>query len=484
MKQAYSYIRFSTRDQLKGDSQRRQSEAAAAWCKANSVQLVDRYNDLGVSAFRGANAQIGALSQFLKLVDQGRIAKGSYLIVESLDRLSRNELPKAMRMFLDILDAGVNIVTLSDNHVYDASKTEAHFTDLIISLTIMSRANEESLTKSVRVGAAWAQKHKLATTVKMTRICPGWLRLSDDRKTFILIPERVAVLNQIFKWAATGIGAFQICRRLQESKAPTFGYSGAWSFAYVKRILRNRAVLGELRPGNYKNRKRVAGEPILDYYPAVVSRELFATVQAIRGARPSRSGPDKGHNVFRKLAFDEATGSSMAYVRKYGRKSQYHYLVAYAATIAKAPYDSWNYDDFLASFLTVCEQAALSKAPVSDQCSELPAARMDLTDTEAQIGRMLDILSRGDSKATEDRLRSLESRKLELQKRIDELETVEVAAPVGVSEVNWTDNQALRDNIMATVKRMTSAQKIDSSKPNSSTESLYIPEGPRRQRDH
>ena len=53
---AYSYLRFSTADQIQGDSFRRQTELARAWCAKTGIPLVDNYRDLGVSAFRAANA--------------------------------------------------------------------------------------------------------------------------------------------------------------------------------------------------------------------------------------------------------------------------------------------------------------------------------------------------------------------------------------------------------------------------------------------
>jgi hypothetical protein len=36
---AFSYVRFSTPEQAKGDSLRRQGEAAARWCQRNGVRL-------------------------------------------------------------------------------------------------------------------------------------------------------------------------------------------------------------------------------------------------------------------------------------------------------------------------------------------------------------------------------------------------------------------------------------------------------------
>src|SRR5208283_4398035 len=67
MKTAYSYVRFSTPQQLFGDSLRRQVEAAEQFCKQNGYNL-DRtltLHDKGISAFRGANIEIGRLGVFL-----------------------------------------------------------------------------------------------------------------------------------------------------------------------------------------------------------------------------------------------------------------------------------------------------------------------------------------------------------------------------------------------------------------------------------
>ncbi len=92
---AYSYIRFSTVEQIKGDSLRRQTTASAQYAAANGLELDTSLNaqDLGVSAFSGANFESGALGKFITAIDEGRVARGSYLLVESLDRLSRLPVP-------------------------------------------------------------------------------------------------------------------------------------------------------------------------------------------------------------------------------------------------------------------------------------------------------------------------------------------------------------------------------------------------------
>src|SRR5262245_3692561 len=115
---AFSYTRFSSAAQADGDSVRRQTALRDDWLKRNpkvrldtSLSLVDS----GVSGFRGKHRsdKRNALAQFLDLVKRGRIPSGSWLIVESVDRLSREHPEEAVPFMYDLIRAGVRIVTLS-----------------------------------------------------------------------------------------------------------------------------------------------------------------------------------------------------------------------------------------------------------------------------------------------------------------------------------------------------------------------------------
>ena len=157
---AYSYLRFSTPEQAKGDSRRRQTKLAEDYARQYDL-LLDKglnFRDLGVSAFRGKNAKRGGLRAFLDAVQHGIVPANSYLLVESLDRLSRDQILEAQALFLQIITAGVTIVTLIDQRSYSMVSLNANPTDLIISLVYMMRANEESATKSTRLRAAWAAR--------------------------------------------------------------------------------------------------------------------------------------------------------------------------------------------------------------------------------------------------------------------------------------------------------------------------------------
>jgi DNA invertase Pin-like site-specific DNA recombinase len=268
---------MSTDLQLKGDSRRRQLEASRQYAEKYGLELAEdaQLEDIGISAFKGANVRDGALGQFLDAVKSGAVKPGSYLIVESLDRLTREKLLPAQTLFLSIIQSGINLVTLMDGRLYRANET--NLVDLIMSLVIMSRAHEESQIKSLRVSAAWKNKKaKAADGVPMTKMCPAWLKLSDDRKAYEVIPEHVAIVRQIFEDAAAGIGMYSITGRLNQASIPAFVGRNGWHQSYVAKILGNRSVFGEFQPSKKVDGKRVPdGQPISAYYPSIVSEDLF-----------------------------------------------------------------------------------------------------------------------------------------------------------------------------------------------------------------
>ncbi len=128
---AYSYVRWSSAGQTLGDSLRRQIESAEAYCKQHQLRLSDlTFKDAGISAFKGKNVERGELGLFLKAIDEGKLKTPCYLIVESLDRLSRTPVNTALRLFQDITERGVTIITLSDGQRYSTGTINENWTKL------------------------------------------------------------------------------------------------------------------------------------------------------------------------------------------------------------------------------------------------------------------------------------------------------------------------------------------------------------------
>jgi DNA invertase Pin-like site-specific DNA recombinase len=363
---AYSYVRMSTDLQLKGDSLRRQLEASAAYAATHDLELVDesRLEDIGVSAFKGANVAEGALGRFLDAAKAGKVPAGSFLLVESLDRLSRQEVRKSLGIFLSIIDAGVNIVTLADNRVYTAQKTE--LVDLLTSLVIMSRAHEESQTKSRRVGAAWANKRANARTRPLTATCPAWLRLLQDRTKYEVIEDRAATVRLIFEESASGIGNYSITQRLNKRRVPHFGKSNGWHPSYVSKILKNRAVIGEFQPHRLVDgERRPDGDAVKGYFPAVVDEHLFYRVQLGLHERLERGAGRKGAGVsslFSGMLTCAYCLSPMKFENKGPPPKGANFLVCDGARrgLGCEP-TRWRYDHFEASFLAFVREVDLEQ---------------------------------------------------------------------------------------------------------------------------
>jgi len=255
---AYSYIRFSTPQQLKGDSMRRQLEASRAYAKENNLLLDETLRDIGVSAFKGKNATEGALRKFIELVEAGRIEKGSLLILESLDRLSRQQVFAALSLFSSILSAGVEIVTLADDQRYTADSIN-EVGQLMYSLMSLSRSHEESAMKSKRLSASWESKRKLAAESgkPMTSQRPKWLRMSQDKKSFEIIEERAEIVRRIFELSIAGTDQRKIAASFNEQQISPFNNGEMWHSSYIAKVLNSKAAIGEFQP--MRN-----GEPVGD----------------------------------------------------------------------------------------------------------------------------------------------------------------------------------------------------------------------------
>ena len=327
MTRAYSYIRMSSGRQLKGDGLRRQLELSEAFAEKHGLNLDTSLRDLGISAFDGSNRERGALAVFLAKVRGGEIERGSYLLVESLDRLSRDKVMAALKVFIEILEAGIVIATVADGYVFSEEIVNNDWTQLIVSLAVMSRAHEESARKAQRLRSAWVGKRERSDR-KMTARVPSWLTLSEDRTTFIPNGKEEIVIR-ILEELASGIGRDKIARRLNKDEIKPWGPGREWHGGTVQKVTDNEAVIGRFQPhriettiveGKKRVRRIPVGDPIEDYYPRIVSDDLWMRVRRASDMRarsgPGNSGGRKGtifSNLVSGLARCGACGSLMNY---------------------------------------------------------------------------------------------------------------------------------------------------------------------------
>ena len=117
-----------------------------------------------------------------------------------------------------------------DKREYSKERITANPTDSIISIVLMMRGHEESATKSRRLIDAYERKRNEAAAGAarhpFTRMLPAWLRWNAEAHAYVVIPDRAAVIQSIFKKANHGAGQHRIAQWLNEQGTPTWGGLG------------------------------------------------------------------------------------------------------------------------------------------------------------------------------------------------------------------------------------------------------------------
>src|SRR5262249_7485054 len=243
------------------------------------------------------------------------------LLVEALDRLTREDIDPAWELFRSILKSGVEVYTREPERHYGKADLNNFGTRIEVQAYFL-RAYNESATKSMRGREYWtAARAKLADAKPkpIHKVPPAWLRLSADRQRFEEIPENVKAVRLIYRWAADGLGMDMIAKRLNAEAIPPIGKRDSWRRSYVAKLLNDRSAIGEYHPhrreevpiaptapeGPTRLRRVPHGDAIAGYFPPIIPEPLFYRVRGIISSRKVEPGP-KGlgvTNLFTGLAF-------------------------------------------------------------------------------------------------------------------------------------------------------------------------------------
>jgi len=277
----YSYQRWSSAVQKEGTTQQRQSNAAKKYAEEHGYDLVEIRDD-GVSAFKSVNAKRGALSAFIRAVEDGYIEANSLLYVESLDRISRDKVLKALGLFNDLLELRIAIVTGVNNKVYTAESINENSMDLIETILEFVRGHAESVIKQVRVNGNAETLIKRfqdghPTTIKSVGSHPWWIDSSTKpheavRKHPALWPAAQFAINLFLE----GHSVFKVTQLLNEKYHHL--YKGkAWSYANVRKLRINPAVYGMRELTVNGQSYKLSG-----YYPPLITEGQYLRLEQIR----------------------------------------------------------------------------------------------------------------------------------------------------------------------------------------------------------
>jgi DNA invertase Pin-like site-specific DNA recombinase len=346
---AISYIRFSHPRQKLGDSARRQIAKAKKYCEEHSLELDETIQDDGKSGYSGEHVgENGQLGLLLANIERGTVPRGSTIIVEAFDRLSRMDPTVATAQFLNIINKGISIVTIIDGELYNYENTNKSQGKLSDSISLMRAANLESKNKAKRLQDAWDEKRvQAATKLKpISKSAPGWIDLIEGE--YVVNEERAKPIRKIFELSAAGHGTNYITKYLNENGYPVtttrlnISKLEGWQPSTVKYMLRQVSVLGIYQPhrvvekarddgkGKARARKPI-GDPIHGYFKPIITQELFDRARQGVTAR-TRVGAGKPQadvaNLLSGVSKCGECDGAMVFERK-GLGGKNHYLKCY-----------------------------------------------------------------------------------------------------------------------------------------------------------
>lgn len=340
MRQALSYVRFSQQSQGDGDSYRRQVAEVEAVCARMGWNLVRKFEDLGVSAWLGKNRKRN-LGVFLKGVEEGIWPAGSVLIVEALDRLSRDVPLKVIRLMEDVIRGGIAIYTMEDGILYDVDKIDNDQSCLFVVLGKLMRGRDESKVKSLRT-KSWMENKK-SKGEKHTGRTPWWI----DSKTMELKYPHVSIVKRIYELALMGYGTTAIAGAINHE---FIDFEKKFSLSAVDNVLRSKSATGVL--SICKDREEI--ESIEGYYPSVVSMDDWMRAKLVRVKNlraPGRKNKAVG-TIFSSKLKCAGCGSALRFC---GIGSKSYLKCQNAVAKMGCPAEIAHYDDFEKGLLWLIE---------------------------------------------------------------------------------------------------------------------------------
>lgn len=325
----YPYLRFSSDPQGEGNSIERQREALRKGVldRLDGLALeqveITWLEDHGLSAYHGHHLSKGAMGDFMQKVKSRQVEPDSLFVCESVSRASRQGGFAVLGMINAMLDAEMCVLLLDQGVVFNRSEIPKFLT---VQLTLYAElAREESLIKSQYAKDNWSRNRQLAREKAgdfvFTRECPRWLEVHDGK--YRVIEEKATSVREIYAKALDGFGIHKLVSHANTNRLPVPGKGDSWHASLVKRLLENRAVIGEFQPHvNGPDGTRVPeGDPIDNFYPAIVDLDVFHAVNSLRQKRhefPKRADANN-HNYLLGLGRC-ACGGSWRWLNKHSEK--------------------------------------------------------------------------------------------------------------------------------------------------------------------
>ncbi|EPE6794421.1 recombinase family protein [Vibrio alginolyticus] len=455
--EVYSYRRFSNIEQEKGTSLARQDKYAYEIAEKYGLTVNEDLilTDKGLSAFHAEHKTKGAFGVFLSLVKSNHIKPGSFLIIESLDRMSREQVIQAQSTLNELVMAGITVITARGDKVFNRKTFSADpVGTMLYAIIEMQRSHEESLRKQgfsidfIHEQVANFRKGEIAD---VSGSLPFWLSRKPkshpkEKAGFELNEHQSTALLIVELYLKENMGLNSISRELgtRGIKSPTG--RDVWGVSTITSILANPSLCGRkvFEIKYLKEGETVKEKFELDnYYPQLISEEEFETIQAVKKRKHQAMSGDKSvsqKNAIVYLLTDYGKKSicakcgksigSQPQRQKYRIRRRLHCSTQKETkTCCKSIIQDYLEDAFLMSVSRHIDYDLINqdvdsntKLTIDEKIKEIDQKMDNILDT-------LTIISDGEKRASEKaKYQVLQNKKEELKKQSSEYETYTISA--------------------------------------------------------
>jgi DNA invertase Pin-like site-specific DNA recombinase len=284
MTSVYSYERVSLPQQALGRGLGRQSDAALAWASSRGLSLDSRLqlSDAGRSASKGEHLTKGALGRFLQLAQAGQLGDAPILLVEAIDRLSRQEPLDAIETILTgLVGSGVRIVTLEDGAEYSRETLRSDPTKLLVLVVKMQAAYEYSARLGMRMRDSWSgvrDKIRNGIVSRPRQFCPFWCDWSPEHG--YRHNAHATTVRQALEMLQDR-GSYAAARDLNQ-QGLLMANGKPWTHSIIRRLAANPAVYGAVQLHTRAGKPTEVHEGIL---PPLVTKEFCDQLRSAMSRR-------------------------------------------------------------------------------------------------------------------------------------------------------------------------------------------------------
>ena len=288
------YLRLSQEDERQGESVSidNQRTMLRKYAEEHGFEIHGEYIDDGISGTTFQRPEVQ------RLLDDAKTGVINTIIVKDLSRFGRNYIEVGQYIDYVFPAFGIRFIAIQDN--VDTANRDSGAMEMMPIMNVFNEWHAANTSKKIR---AVKRANALAGKFSGSRAPYGYIKGTDEKRTFQIDEEAAPIVKRIFEMYASGISPYKIAEILNNEGIPsagrlTFLRTGEkirnnehpyWEETRIRPILKNIEYLGHLAQQkyasvSYKNHKIIQKDQsdwviVYNTHEPIISQELWDKVQ-------------------------------------------------------------------------------------------------------------------------------------------------------------------------------------------------------------